>query len=167
MVSLLSDSFFGEHTETTDTEYFAKGYVAWLYLLQVPGNIKDAYSIFTNKYKSKIKQLSTDGFLSSDTKVNSALDYHIEAEWGYFIDGIYGLCTKSGLPEDIASKELAILIIKKFESKDILTDPERAELIKAVSFLDSVSSLFAPHERIRSSRYRLINEVRRKFKLMS
>ncbi|WP_241210137.1 DUF6058 family natural product biosynthesis protein [Vibrio splendidus] len=33
------------------------------------------------------------------------------------------------------------------------------------NLLDSVSSLFAPHEKLKSSRHRLVDEVRCKYKL--
>lgn len=166
-VSLTSDSFFGEHSENKSTEYFAKGYVAWLGLLQTLDNKNDAYSIFVERYKNQLDDLAKEGFSSNDIKVNGEIDSHIKEEWGHFINGIYGLCTKSGLPEDIACKELAILIINTFANKEELNSSEEAELISAVNLLDSSSSLFAPHERIKSSRHRLINEVRRKFKLTS
>ncbi|MFC3646483.1 DUF6058 family natural product biosynthesis protein [Planctobacterium marinum] len=35
----------------------------------------------------------------------------------------------------------------------------------AVNLLDKSSSLFAPHERLSSSRFRLVNETRCKYKL--
>jgi len=166
-VNIVSDSFFGEHSEVESVEYFAKGYVAWLGLLQALDNKKNAYSIFIKRYKKQINYLSKQGFVSSDTKINSGIDSHIEEEWGHFINGVYGLCTKSGLPEDIASKELAILVINEFIDREELNSSEEAELTNAVNLLDLSSSLFAPHERSKSSRYRLINEVRRKFKLKS
>ncbi len=166
-VNVVSDSFFGEHTELESVEYFAKGYAAWLGLLQALDNKKDAYSVFTKRYKKQINYLTEKGFISSDPKVNGSIDSHVEEEWGHFINGIYGLCTKSGLPEDIASKELAILVINKFLEREELNSSEESELTNAVNLLDLSSSLFAPHERSKSSRHRLINEVRRKFRLKS
>lgn len=164
-LNLISDSFFGEHTQSDDIEYYAKGYVAWLGSLQVLSNTKDAYSLFSDRYKIKIKQLNNDGFVSKDTKLNQALDLHIQEEWGHFLNGIYGLCTKSGLPEDIASKEVAITLINALIVKDKLSKDETIELKKAVTLLDNASSFFAPHEREKSSRHRLIDEVRRQYKL--
>ncbi|MBV1910467.1 MAG: hypothetical protein KUG78_14280 [Kangiellaceae bacterium] len=165
-VDVLSDSFFGEHKEVKSIEYFAKGYTSWLGLLQALGNKKEAYSIFSTRYKTQLDHLGEKGFISNDPKVNSAIGSHIETEWEHFIKGVYGLCTKSGLPEDIASKELAILIIDGFINRESLNSSEETELTNAVNLLDLSSSLFAPHERKRSSRHRLIDEVRRKFKLL-
>ncbi|MCJ8295556.1 MAG: DUF6058 family natural product biosynthesis protein, partial [Colwellia sp.] len=92
---------------------------------------------------------------------------HINEEWYLFLSGIYGLCTKTGLPEDIAAKEFSILEINELSELDDLTDQQINKLTVAVNLLDSASSLFAPHERLRSSRHRLVNEVRRKYQLQS
>lgn len=82
-----------------------------------------------------------------------------------FLNGIYGLCTKSGLPEDIAAKEFAIIEINELSIFDALNKEQLVKLTNAVNLLDKVSSLFAPHERLKSSRERLINETRFKYKL--
>ncbi|TQV81536.1 DUF6058 family natural product biosynthesis protein [Aliikangiella coralliicola] len=162
---LCCDSFFGEHTESYSTEYYAKGYTSWLGILVTLRNTDDAYSIFKERYELKISSLFQAGFLSQNSKVNSELNSHIKEEWKHFIDGVYGLCTKSGLPEDIASKELSILIINQLLESEKLTDKELKQLTDAVNLLDSASSMFAPHERIKSSRRRLVDDVRRRFKL--
>jgi len=107
------------------------------------------------------------GYSSSDEKVNAKLELHIKEEWQHFLNGIYGLCTKSGLPEDIAAKELAILQINALIEKDNLDKAQRDKLTKAVNLLDAASSLFAPHERLKSSRHRLIDEVRHQYQLTS
>ncbi len=89
--------------------------------------------------------------------MTTELNQHIKEEWSHFINGVYGLYTKSGLPEDIAAKELSEL--------NELTSDEMTKLTLAVNLLDKASSLFAPHERLRSSRHRLVNETRRKYRL--
>ncbi len=73
--------------------------------------------------------------------------------------GTYGVCTCSGLPEDITGKELAIVIIKEVlsEGEDGQLDgPQRQRLTDTVNLLDAASSDFARHERDRSSRRRLM-----------
>ncbi len=96
--------------------------------------------------------------------MNEGLEQHIKEEWQHFLEGTYGLCTKSGLPEDIAAKEIAI-----YQINEILEQDENKRdietLTKAVDLLDNASSLFSPHERLRSSRHRLVDEVRRQHKL--
>src|SRR5262249_27061224 len=68
----------------------------------------------------------------------------------------------TGLPEDIADKESAVARIEALLAQP---EPDRAALASAVDDLDRASSLFAPHERARSSRHRLVDEVRRRFQI--
>lgn len=160
-----SNSFLGEYSNEEVLEFYAKGYASWLGILQSSRSKSEVFSIFSERYRKKLAELSAQGIVSSDTKVNSGIELHIEEEWGHFIKGIYGLCTKSGLPEDIAAKELSILRINELTVSDQLSDEQLVELTNAVNLLDSASSMFAPHERTKSSRHRLINEVRRKYQL--
>lgn len=161
-----SDSFFGEFKSHNEIEYYAKGYLSWIGLLKVTTELQDVFPIFARRYAESISELKSLGYTSSDAKVNSKLDLHIEEEWEHFLNGIYGLCTKSGLPEDIAGKELAVLQISETLEQD-KENIDLTQLTKAVNLLDKSSSMFAPHERLKSSRHRLIDEVRREFKLKS
>ncbi|HEC01768.1 MAG TPA: hypothetical protein ENI91_08745 [Sphingomonadales bacterium] len=158
-------SFFGEHKEQATQEYYAKGNLSWLGTLLALHQPSDAFPIFKERYQSELNRLKDAGFTSNDPRVTSKIDQHILEEWGYFIDGTYGLCTKTGLPEDIAAKELAILIINNLLNTGSLSDSDITDLGKAVDLLDNASSLFAPHERPDSSRQRLVVEIRRKYKL--
>lgn len=161
-LNLTCDSFFGIHNESQALEYYAKGYTSWLTLVHNLNNSSDAYLIFAKRYEDRIGNLMNEGHVSKNDKINAGLALHIEEEWTHFQNGIYGLCTKSGLPEDVAAKELAIIEINELIDKPEL---ELKKLERAVNLLDSVSSLFAPHERLKSSRHRLIDEVRRNYKL--
>ncbi|MCF6264063.1 MAG: DUF6058 family natural product biosynthesis protein [Xanthomonadales bacterium] len=165
--NLTSDSFFGLHNDEQEIEYYAKGYSSWLAIIQSLNSTESIYSIFAERYKNAIKSLKEKGHSSSNPKITSELNDHIKEEWHHFLNGIYGLCTKSGLPEDIAAKEFSILEIKELSELNELTLEQINKLTLAVNLLDSASSLFAPHERLKSSRHRLVNEVRRKYKLQS
>lgn len=166
-----SDSFFGEFNHQEYLEYYAKGYLSWLGILKITENSQDVFAIFSKRYTKAIKDLNTAGYHSADAKVNEQLAQHIEDEWGHFLAGIYGLCTQSGLPEDIAAKELAILQINELlaqkPEQQEQTDIDLDKLARAVNLLDKASSLFAPHEREKSSRRRLVDDVRREYKLES
>ncbi|RLM48934.1 hypothetical protein DVK02_18430, partial [Halobellus sp. Atlit-31R] len=94
----------------------------------------------------------------------AGLAAHLREEWSHFLAGTYGLCTRCGLPEDIAAKELAICIIRELTATDN-ADPDRERLRQAVDLLDLSSSPFAPHERARSSRRRYIDAMRLRFGL--
>lgn len=163
-LKLTCDSFFGEHNEQDSLEYYAKGSLAWIGILQSTDNAEEAFEIFSNRYKQTVKTLKQQGYQPSDTKLNEGLEQHIKEEWQHFLDGIYGLCTKSGLPEDIAAKEIAISQINEILEQDE-NKRDIETLTKAIDLLDNASSLFAPHERLRSSRHRLVDEVRRQHKL--
>ncbi|TOM85193.1 DUF6058 family natural product biosynthesis protein, partial [Vibrio parahaemolyticus] len=91
----------------------------------------------------------------------------IMEDWEHFLQGTYGLCTQTGLPEDIAAKGFAVEQIKALLERDVLDSNEIKRLEYFVNLLDNASSPFAPHERLNSSRHRLVNEVRRKYKLQS
>lgn len=166
-LQLQSHSFFGPHHEEQIIEYYAKGYASWLGVIQSSDSADTVFEVFATRYKMSLEHLKELGHRTSNPKVNSELDEHIKQEWGHFLAGIYGLCTQSGLPEDIAAKELAILEINELLGEGQLTQAQISQLRLAVNLLDSASSLFAPHERLKSSRQRLINEVRRQYQLES
>jgi hypothetical protein len=129
-------------------ELNAKGYASWL------GAVRDlsadeAFALFCARYRSGLGG-------------GSASDEHLRAEWASFLDGTYGLCTRTGLPEEIVAKETAMTAITALVESP---SPDRGKLAAAVDRLDRASSPFAPHERARSSRRRLVDEVRRRYQL--
>lgn len=164
-ISVESDSFFGIHNEAQALEYYAKGYASWIGIIQSLNNEEAVYNVFKARYKNAIETLKEQGFRSQNAKVNEGLSQHIVQEWQHFQDGIYGLCTTSGLPEDIAAKEFAIAIINELSANEVLSDSAREQLVQAIHLLDKSSALFAPHERPNSSRHRLVDEIRRKYQL--
>lgn len=70
---------------------------------------------------------------------------------------------------------MAIFEINRLSELGKLSVPELKSEFKrdlkaledAVNLLDEASALFAPHERLKSSRHRLVNEIRQKFKLQN
>ena len=167
------ESFFGLHEESQVLEFYAKGYVSWLGLLgslpEEGQNKEEVYRIFYKRYRAELERLQNLGYMCDETKwfndQEEERDTHIEEAWQHFIQGIYGLCTRSGLPEDIAAKAVAIVDINRLSASDELTAVALKSLEKAVNLLDEASALLAPHERLKSSRHRLVNEIRRQFKL--
>jgi hypothetical protein len=154
-VQLACDSFFGAHAESHAIDWYAQGYVAWAGLLEALDAPDQAFAVFAARYRRRLAQLAAAESLMSDA--------HIAAEWRHFLDGTYGLCTRSGLPEDIAAKEAAIALIRSLTEGAAgreLGDDERRELAAAVDLLDAASAPFAPHELARSSRRRYVDEVR-------
>ncbi|HZX28404.1 MAG TPA: DUF6058 family natural product biosynthesis protein [Telluria sp.] len=155
-LTLGCDSFFGHHDEAEHIEFYARGYPAWIGLLQGGA---DAFGHFTRRYRARLQSLP---LRSAAAKLNADLDAHLRDEWNHFLAGTYGLCTRTGLPEQIAEKELAIAVINELTAAP---DPDRVRLKQAVDLLDAASSPFAPHERARSSRHRLVDQVRLRYGL--
>lgn len=154
-------SFFGKHVEHANLEYYATGCAAWIDKVRAGGQRPE--EIFFRRYRARLAELRAQGFESGEVKLNAGLGAHLRSEWHYFLDGTYGLCTRSGLPEDIAAKELAVAIIKELTEKRgerVLTVEERTCLQGTVDLLDVSSAPFAPHEIARSSRRRLVDNVR-------
>lgn len=154
-------SFFGKHQENADMEYYAAGCPAWIDAVRAGGQPPD--EIFSSRYRARLAGLQAGGFASGHEKFDAGLDQHLRSEWHYFLDGTYGLCTRSGLPEDIAAKELAVAIIKELtegDGKRALTVDGTLRLRRAVDLLDTASAPFAPHEVARSSRRRLVDDMR-------
>lgn len=143
------DSFFGHHREQQRAEFYAKGYVSWVELLRSLGSEDQAFAVFARRYRERLDQLAGSGVTHPN---DFTIEQHLTAEWNHFLDGTYGLCTVSGLPEDIAAKEVAIAIIRAADNREGLR--------QAVDLLDAVSSPFAPHEVARSSRRRYVDEMR-------
>lgn len=159
------DSFFGAHSEQHRIDYYAKGYADWIGIVRTLPAETGARGVFEQRYRDRLAQLAAAGIASDDPKLNAGLDAHLADEWRHFLDGTYGLCTRSGLPEDIAAKEVAIAIIKESTGEQVLTVVETTRLRDAVNLLDEASAPFAPHERERSSRHRLVDLVRKGYKL--
>jgi hypothetical protein len=156
-LALDCDSFFGAHAEQHAIEYHARGHAAWIGALQA--SPQDPFGMFARRYRAALAALP---LRSNAPKLNDGLEAHLRDEWRHFLDGTYGLCTRSGLPEDIAAKELAICVIREQTASGA---PDLARLRAAVDLLDSSSSPFAPHERPRSSRHRYVDAVRARYGL--
>lgn len=150
------DSFFGHHDEDANVEFYARGYPAWIGLVQSGA---DAFGHFARRYRARLRELPLH---SGAPKLNAGLEAHLRDEWGHFLAGTYGLCTRTGLPEQIAEKELAVAVINELTAT---AEPDLHVLQRAVDLLDAASSPFAPHERARSSRRRLVDQVRLRYGL--
>jgi hypothetical protein len=171
-VELACDSFFGAHQESHALDYYAQGCAAWAGLLEALDGPEQAYRIFAGRYRRRLAQLAAEDLLPDGDALAS--DAHIAAEWGHFLDGTYGVCTRSGLPEEIAAKEAAIVLIRALtvlhdeqdeQDEQELSAAQRSRLAAAVDLLDHASAPFAPHELARSSRRRHVDEVRAAWRL--
>jgi hypothetical protein len=152
-------SFFGEHTEQVVADYYARGYASWLGAVSALEQEDDARALFFRRYRAQVARLGEEGLLPRGPAF--AGEEHLQNEWQGFLDGTYGLCTVSGLPEDIATKEAATALLRELSgSGEPPDEAARALLRRAVDLLDRSAARFAPHEVERSSRRRYVDAMR-------
>ncbi|MEZ8227019.1 DUF6058 family natural product biosynthesis protein [Vibrio splendidus] len=164
-LSVHSQSYTGQFEECYEVEYYPRGYASWLRTVFVFDNQEQAFALFSSQYISSIEALKDNGHFSAASVVADKLDVHLKEEWKHFLEGTYGLCTITGLPEEIAAKEVAIIDIESLLKLGVSNKSQLERLRLAVSLLDKVASQFAPHERSASSRVRYVDEVKARFKL--
>jgi hypothetical protein len=165
-LDIACDSFFGAHSEHAAIDYYARGYTAWIGEMLTLDGSAQARHAFAQRYRARLAQLAAAGITARERQLDD--EAQVEAEWNAFLAGTYGLCTVSGLPEDIAAKEMAIAVIQEITGplgERAPTDDERARLAAAVGLLDRASAAFAPHEVARSSRRRYVDTLREAFRL--
>ena len=154
-LDIACDSYFGAHAEQAGARYYAQGYVAWIGTVRALAHEEDGFRVFAGRYLARLEALG-----------DAAHRPDLREEWRHFLSGTYGLCTRSGLPEDIAAKELAAAAIRSLTGHGAahgvaeLEDAQRERLLAAIDLLDLASSAFAPHERTRSSRHTLVDTLR-------
>jgi hypothetical protein len=157
------DSFFGPHVEQGAVDYYPKGCPAWYTQAAGLDGEAQAREIFLSRYRSRLAGLAASGIAPSDP--GFANEAHLDREWQAFLDGIYGACTVSGLPEDIAAKEASVAVIRELTDGGNAGATDLAHLRQAVDMLDSVAAPFAPNEVARSSRRRYVDEMRAAWRL--
>ncbi|KQW90052.1 hypothetical protein ASC94_20100 [Massilia sp. Root418] len=150
-------SYFGAHAEQASARYYAHGCVKWAGTVRALVHEEDGFRVFAGRYLARLEALG-----------GAAHQPDLREEWRHFLSGTYGLCTRSGLPEDIAAKELAAATIRSLAPHGVadLDGARRECLLAAIDLLDLASSPFAPHERARSSRHALIDTLRAQLALV-
>ncbi len=154
-VAVHCDSFFGPYDTEQERHFHASGTPAWLAAVAPLAGEQAAFDLFVSRHHARLHELAP----------GAGAD--VAAAWASFLDGTYGLCTRAGMPEEIAAKEWSAGTIEAIIAQGVDAVDEQAlvKLRHAVDTLDAASSPFAPHERERSSRRRLIDEVREQYRL--
>jgi len=165
-------SYFGEHTEQTELQFFAKGQLSWMNDLNDERIVQThiARDLFNARYNSALHQLAQSSLADhvlalSGAPMSAPSEAKRLATWQYFLDGTYGVCTIDGLPQSIAVKQTLVSTIDQFIQRQPTNIPKNQidSLAQLLTALDRVEALFAPHERAKSSRQRCIVEVRAKY----
>ncbi len=118
--------------------------------------------------KLKAGQFGMHDYIDAQGRTQPAITELLNSEWQYYLQGVYGLCTRTTSTPEIAIKEASIRKINFLTNdlnKTILDSIDKQELRSAVADLDRVSAAFAPHEYPRSSRYKYIDQVRELYSL--
>lgn len=162
-------SYFGIHNDETVLQFFSKGQLKWITQLQQENIAEEqaAKELFVQIFRDARRKLEQSELSAVAHQLQLVIpqltDHMLNATWQHFLEGTYGVCTKDGLPDTIAKKQVLVTLIDSFIARNTsvqLDGISRSHLSQLVDALDGVEPQFAPHERQRSSRQRCINEVR-------
>ncbi|HEX6929289.1 MAG TPA: DUF6058 family natural product biosynthesis protein, partial [Gammaproteobacteria bacterium] len=91
-----------------------------------------------------------------------------ETEYGHWLAGTYGVCTRANTPEAVAVKECMVSNVDHVTQggeRETLDDASREKLVRYIRLFDRAAAPFAPFERATSSRHRLCVGVPRRYRL--
>lgn len=112
---------------------------------------------------SNDKKFGYDNLLNENGNVDmKKLDSAFEEEWQYYLQGIYGVCTLNATGFEIAKKEIAVKKLIAFNKKHgekKLTDSDKETLSILNTEFNEVSNLFAPYQRLGSSRGKYLDKI--------
>ncbi len=104
-----------------------------------------------------------DNIIEEDGSINmEKLNLAFEQEWQYYLQGIYGICTLNGTGAEIAKKEIAVKRLIEFNKKhgeNKLSDNDKEILSVLNNEFNEISNLFAPYQRINSSRGKYLDKI--------
>lgn len=165
-------SFVAEHVEQQEYCFYLKGQVAWL------AQIADlkittenaARHYFETQYNAAIDRFILSNLGEKIVKIYPQSEWKLSdyAEtWRHFTDGTYGLCTRTGLPNEIFLKHIYIRFIEFVTAANRPSEIDaelKSLLLAVVDDLDvNVESDFALHEVAQSSRQRCIIDIRKNY----
>lgn len=163
-----STSFVADFSDEQTYRFHLRGHTDWYREVAQLGLNSEARSRahFFNRY-DQAKQMFLSSPLGTELQaaapdVADQFDVdHVNSTWGNFLNGVYGVCTRDGRPETIFLKQAGVMFIEQMisDGSDKLPHTQNAMLRRAVEFLDSVESEFAPHEVSKTSRQRCIVDV--------
>ncbi len=166
-------SFISDHEDMQLYRFHLKGHLAWINAIQKLRieNQQAAQNYFFDRYNSALRLFKESGIGKELNvilpEILPMFDDPLRADaWGHFINGVYGVCTKDGMPETILVKQVCVKFIDAITAAEHLRhSTSHCELLlKTVDLLDQAVSVFAPHELEKSSRQRCVLDVRARLK---
>ncbi|MCS3805804.1 hypothetical protein HNO92_003055 [Chromobacterium alkanivorans] len=149
-------SCMGAAALSAESAWYPRGMMCWLgQALAWDGDPERLRAGFEREWRAGLAALEL-------SPAEAELD--LAAAWRDFLAGGYGVCTRDGLPAQIAQKEALVSLIDALterQSRSGLEPAQRERLARAVAWLDAVAAPFAPHERAASSRARCVKLTRR------
>jgi len=119
---------------------------------------------FINTFiNSNYNNFGYDNITKKDGSVNiEKLNLAFKQEWQHYLKGIYGICTLNGTGTEIAKKEIVVKRLIEFNKKHgekKLSDNDKEILTILNNEFNEVSSLFAPYQRMISSRGKYLDKI--------
>lgn len=170
-LNLQAKSFVAIHQEAQKYLFYLEDQLTWLAQI---ADKKITTQAAARHYFETQYNLAIDSFLHAELgkKITDIYPQNIwklsdySETWGHFLDGTYGLCTRTGLPNEIFLKHIYIGFIEfvTATNRPKTIDPNLLKTLqRAVDALDKVESDFAPHEVAQSSRQRCIIDIKKDY----
>lgn len=170
-VELQANSFVATHQEQMSYYFYRKSQIDWLEQIKTHhiSTEADAKDLFDKQYNLAIKSFNASILGQKIIKIYPHSQWQLSdysTTWQHFLNGTYGLCTRTGLPNEIFLKHIYIRFIEFITQANRPSEIKpnmRHILAQAVNALDVVEADFAPHEVAQSSRQRCIINVRNEY----
>jgi hypothetical protein len=106
----------------------------------------------------------TDSFTEAGEILTAGMNTRLDSAWQYFLNGTFGLCVKNPESEfDSARKEILqekLVAITENGSKSEFATADRNAVVSLINDYAAASMPFSPMEYPRSSRKRLVDDLR-------
>lgn len=92
----------------------------------------------------------------------SEFDSFFEDKYQFYLNGVYGICTKQATEEEIIKKGIAVQKLIAFSAQHtgtILNETEKKQLKSLKEEFDTVATIFAPYQRETSSRGKYLDTI--------
>lgn len=159
--------------ETFTDDYFPKSILKKIETyLQENTSFETGKADFKKNFKNlllnhKDREFAYDNIFDGNEIDANKFNTNFEEEWNFHIAGGYGICTLNATEHEIVEKEIAVKKLKQLYEKTKerdLNQTEIRELILLNEQFNKVAALFAPYQRINSSRGKYLDYLLKKAK---